>query len=124
MVLSWEALSFGTVSAVRSARAERERVEAVLRYGAQQIRLEVREAALNLRAAQEKVKVARQAAEEARERLRMVELQYGQEMSAMTDLLAAEAALTEAEGRCVRALYQSRVGLARLELTVGRKIGG
>ena len=123
VILSWEALSFGTVSAVRAAQAERAKAEAVQRYGAQQVRLEVREAALGLRAAQERVKVARQAVEEARERLRMVELQYGQEMSTMTDLLAAEAALTEAQGRTIRGLYQSRVGLARLGLAVGRKVG-
>jgi outer membrane protein TolC len=122
VMLSWEALSFGTVGAVRAAQAERAKAEAVQHYGAQQVRLEVREAALGLRAAQGRVKVARQAVEEARERLRMVELQYGQEMSTMTDLLAAEAALTEAEGRTVRALYQSRVGLARLELAVGKKL--
>lgn len=120
-ILSWEA-SFGTVGTVRSARAERAKAEALHRYGALQVRLEVREAALNLRAAQEKVKVARQAVEEARERLRMVELQYGQEMSTMTDLLAAEAALTEAEGRLIRDLHGSHVGLARLELAVGREL--
>ncbi len=120
-ILSWEG-SFGTVGAARAARAERVKAEAIRRYGAQQVRLEVREATLNRRAAREKVGVARQAVEEARERLRMVELQYGQEMSTMTDLLAAGAALTEAEGRLLRALHGSRVGLARLELAVGKKI--
>jgi outer membrane protein TolC len=120
LMLSWEALSFGTVAAERSARAERAKAEAMQRHATQQARLEVRESALNLRAAHERIGVARQAVEEARERLRMVELQYGQEMSTMTDLLAAEAAFTESQGRLLRALHGFRVGLARLELAIGK----
>jgi outer membrane protein TolC len=83
------------------------------------IALEVKEAALGLRSAVERIGVARGAVDQAEASLGLVQQRYGAGLTTIVDLLATEAALTQARGNLSRALHDHRVGQMRLELALG-----
>ena len=101
------------------AMAEMERVRALRARQASAIRLEVQRASREVRTAREQVAVARRAVGQAEERLRITRDRYESGLTTIVDLLAAEAALTEARGNRLRALVWYNVSLAALELALG-----
>ncbi len=96
----------------RQAEAMRSRMESV-------VRLQVREAYLNLNAARERVEVSRDAATQAREGLRILRNRYDAGLVTIMDVLRAETMRTSAQNNHLNALYDYRLASAALELATG-----
>jgi len=98
---------------VNRATAEQKRVDSA-------VRLEVRQAWAALRAAQQRIEVARASVAEAEESLRITQNRYGAGMSNVTDLLRTETAVLESRTRFLAAVHDQRVAATMLELAAGR----
>ena len=83
------------------------------------IRLQVRQAFAESRAAQQRIDVARASVAEAEESLRITQNRYQNGMSNVTDLLRTETAVLESRTRHLAAIHDQRVAAAMLELAAG-----
>src|SRR5262249_20311210 len=83
------------------------------------IRLEVHRAWADLRAATQRIEVAKASVEEARESLRITQNRYAAGLNNVTDLLRNETALLEAKTRYLAAISDQRVAAASLERAAG-----
>ncbi len=83
------------------------------------VKLQVREAYLNLTTAQQRLGVSRQAQSEAEESLRIVQNRYEAGLATITDLLRVETARTAAQKNYLNALFDYRLSCAALELATG-----
>jgi outer membrane protein len=83
------------------------------------VKLQVREAYLNLTTAQQRVEVSRQAQSEAEESLRIIQNRYEAGLATITDLLQVETAHTGAQKNYLNALFDYRLSYAALELATG-----
>jgi outer membrane protein TolC len=99
-------------SALRRSEAEQERAGSA-------IRLQVRRAYADLRAADQRIEVARASVTEAEESLRITQNRYETGLSNVTDLLRTETAVLEARTRHLAAIHDQRVAAAMLELAAG-----
>ncbi len=84
------------------------------------IKLEVKDAFLNLGVAQKNIATARQSLVQARENLRSSNLQYRQQVATSSEVLDARTFLTEADTNYYNALYGYMIFLSKLEKSVGR----
>jgi outer membrane protein TolC len=98
---------------VNRARADEQRVDSA-------VRLEVRRAWANLRAAGERIAVAQAAVAQAEESLRITQNRYEAGMSNVTELLRNESAALESRTRYLAAIHDQRVAATLLELAAGR----
>jgi outer membrane protein TolC len=98
--------------ALRSAEAQKQQAEAG-------IRLHVRRAYADVRAAQERIGVTNAAVAEAEESLRITKNRYESGLSTVTDLLRNETALLEARMRRLAAIHDQRVAAVFLEQAAG-----
>jgi outer membrane protein TolC len=83
------------------------------------VKLQVREAYLNLMTAQQRVDVLRQSQSKADESLRIIQNRYEAGLATITDLLQVETAQTNAQKNFVNALFDCRLSYAALELATG-----
>ena len=113
-----------TGARIARARAGRDRLAAMRRAMEDGIRLEVRAAWADRAAADERLTVAHAAVGQARESLRIVRERYSEGMAVMVELLAAEAALTQAEASEVEARRAAFLARAALDLATGRSLAG
>jgi len=95
------------------AHADEQRVDSA-------VRLEVRRAWADLRAAVQRIEVAKAAVAEAEESLRITQNRYQAGMSNVTDLLRNETAALESRTRYLAAVHDQRVAATALELAAGR----
>jgi outer membrane protein len=95
------------------AHADEQRVDSA-------VRLEVRRAWADLRAAEQRIEVAKAAVAEADESLRITQNRYEAGMSNVTDLLRNETAVLESRTRRLAAVHDQRIAAAMLELAAGR----
>lgn len=95
------------------AHADEQRVDSA-------VRLEVRRAWADLRAAGQRIEVAKAAVAEADESLRITQNRYEAGMSNVTDLLRNETAVLESRTRYLAAVHDQRIAAATLELAAGR----
>ena len=95
------------------AHADEQRVDSA-------VRLEVRRAWAGLRAAEQRIEVAKAAVAEADESLRITQNRYAAGMSNVTDLLRNETAVLESRTRYLAAVHDQRLAAASLELAAGR----
>lgn len=102
---------------LRSAEAEQERAGSA-------IRLDVRRAYADLRAAAERITVAQAAVAEAEESLRITQNRYEAGLANVTDLLRTETAVLESRTRRLAAVHDQRVAAVALELAAGRLAEG
>ena len=98
--------------AAAAARAQERRADAG-------VRLEVRRAWANLRAADERIKVASASVNRAEESLRIIKNRFETGLTTVTDLLRNETALLDARTRRLSAVYEQRLAAAALELAAG-----
>jgi outer membrane protein len=84
------------------------------------VRLEVRRAWANLRAAEQRIEVAKAAVAEAEESLRITQNRYEAGMSNVTDLLRNETAVLESRTRFLAAVHDQRIAATMLDLAAGR----
>ena len=83
------------------------------------VKLQVREAYLNLVTARQRVDVSRQAQSQADESLRILQNRYEEGLATITDLLQVETAHTSAQKNYLNALFDYRLSYAALELATG-----
>jgi len=108
---------------LKEAHARQRQAEASRNRLAASIRLQVREAFLNLTTARDRVEVSRGAAGQAEESLRITQNRYEAGLATITDLLRAETARTAAHRNFLNALFDYRVSFAALELATGELAG-
>ncbi|MBZ5678019.1 MAG: TolC family protein [Acidobacteriia bacterium] len=99
-------------AATRRTAAEQARVESG-------IRLQVRQAWANLKAAQQRIESAQASVAEARESLRISQNRFAVGLSTVTDLLRTETALLETQARYLAAVHDQRIAAAMLEFATG-----
>lgn len=95
------------------AHAEEQRVDSG-------VRLEVRRAWADLKAAQQRIEVAKASEAEAEESLRITQNRYAAGMSNVTDLLRNETAVFESRTRYLAAIHDQRIAATMLELAAGQ----
>ena len=95
------------------AHADEQRVDSA-------VRLEVRRAWADLRAAGQRIEVAKASVAEAEESLRITQNRYEAGMSNVTDLLRNETAVLESRTRYLAAVHDQRIAAAALELAAGQ----
>ena len=83
------------------------------------VKLQVREAYLNLTTAGQRVDVSRQAQSQAEESLRIIQNRYEAGLATITDLLQIETTHTRAQKNYLNALFDYRLSYAALELATG-----
>jgi len=96
------------------------RAEADERRADSAVRLQVRRAYADLRAAGQRIEVAHAAVAEAEESLRITQNRYQAGMSNVTDLLRNETAVLESRTRYLAAVHDQRVAALMVEFAAGR----
>lgn len=118
--LSFDVFDGGARRARLAASHAQERMAQARRTAmASQVRLQVREAYLNMDAARQRVAVTRDAAAQAEESLRILQNRYGAGLATITDLLRAETMRTAAQENHLNALFDYRLAFAALDLSTG-----
>lgn len=84
------------------------------------VRLQVRRAYADLRAAGERIEVAKASVAEAEESLRITQNRYQAGMNNVTDLLRTETAVLDARTRYMAAVHDQRIAAMLLEFSAGR----
>lgn len=85
------------------------------------IRLEVKQAYLDLEASEKNIVTAEESLKQAKENYRITNLQYQQSTTTSTEVLGAMTFLTQAELNYYGALYGYMISLAELERATGKK---
>lgn len=111
-----------STGAVGQAQAQLTQAQAQRTFLASRLARQIAQAWRAVRAAQAQVAIAGEAVAQADERLRMVGLQYQEELVAATDLLDAESGLTQTRLRRLQALHDLNLGMARLEFAAGQRV--
>jgi outer membrane protein len=110
---------FGDKARIDEAKHLLRRSEAEADRAGSAIRLEVRRAWADLRAASQRIEVAGAAVAEAQESLRITQNRYTAGLNNVTDLLRNETAILEAKTRYLAAISDQRVAAAMLEKAAG-----
>jgi outer membrane protein len=108
---------------VRETRAQETKARELKKELENQVAHEVTAAAQELKVAHERLHVARAAAAQARESLRLIRLRYEEGLTILVDLLTAEVALKNAELGRVTALFETHLAQAGMELALGTLTG-
>jgi outer membrane protein len=104
---------------VVQSRAFERRAEAMKSRMASAVRLQVREAYLNLETARQRVGVMHDAVARSEESLRILQNRYGAGLATISDLLRAESDRASAHQDYLNAIFDYRLGYAALELATG-----
>ncbi len=121
LTLTWNFFGGGqTTAQVREARANASVLRAQLDVLRQQVRLSVEEARLAVLASRASLEATKEAALNARERLRLAEGRYQAGVGNVIELGDAQVALTSAAAQEVQAQYQLANARAQLLLALGR----
>lgn len=119
-VLKWNIFSgYENTAKVSEARSESNKIKEMKREMENGIRIEALNARLELKAARERVYVAKDSVKQAEEGHRIVNNRYNEGMTTMVDLLGAGTAMKRARLNLTQALYDYKVGEARLKLALG-----
>lgn len=105
---------------IRKARAQEEKTRELVEAKRREIEVEVVEAYYGFVAARERIAVSEGAVVQAEENLRITRNRYNTGIAPVIDLLTAEFVLNQAKHNRTRALYDERIGHARLELVTGQ----
>ncbi len=104
---------------IAESKAYQRRAEAMRTQMESAVRLQVREAYLNLNAARQRVEVSSDSAAQAEESLRILRNRYDAGLATIMDLLRAETMRTSAQNNHLNAVYDFRLAFAALELATG-----
>lgn len=120
VTLHWNLFNgLGDVARVAEARAEVARSRALQAQLASRITLEVKDAFLTVKAAEERISVARQGVTQADTALQIITDRYRAGLTTIVELVSGEAAVTTAHGALAQALHDQSIGVVGLELAVG-----
>jgi len=109
----------GRHAELAASHARERQAEALRAQMAAGIRLQVRQAYLNLAAARQRTDVSRDAASQAEESLTILRNRYQAGLATITDVLGAETAHARAQRDFLSAVYDDRMAYAALELATG-----
>jgi len=119
-VLSWTFFEWGkTRSAVHEVDSVRMQLIQTRAALEDQIRLEIKQAFLDLFEAEKNIPTTTKAVEQAEENLRVSRERYEAQVATSTEVLDAQTLLTEARTNYYRALYSHHLARARLERAIG-----
>lgn len=119
-VVKWNLFSgYEDMARTSEARAESNRIKEMRREMESGIRLEALSARLGLKASRERVRVASESVRQAEESSRIVNNRYAEGMATVVDLLGVETALNRAKTALTQAVYDYKVGEARVKLALG-----
>ncbi|MGO9272151.1 MAG: TolC family protein [Terriglobia bacterium] len=104
---------------LRESKARELQAQAMESQMASAVRLQVREAYLNLATAQERLDVVKDGKAQAAESLRILQNRYEAGLATITDLLRAETAKVNADKNALNAVFDYRLSYAALELATG-----
>ncbi len=111
-----------TTAQVGEAYANQQRLIAEEKDLRQQITLEVRRSLLDLRRANESIRVSEQTEVQARENLALAEGRYQAGVGNIIEVTDAQTSMTSARASTIQALYDFKTALAQLERAVGRNL--
>lgn len=118
--LRWNLFNgFSDKARVEESKFALRRSEAEQGHATSAIRLQVRRAYADLRAAGQRIEVTKVSVAEAEESLRITQNRYGTGLSGVTDLLRTETAVFEARTRQLAAIHDQRIAAAMLQLAAG-----
>lgn len=106
-------------SSLAESHAKERQAGAEITQMASAVRLQVREAFLNLTAASDRVEVSRQSAAQIEESLRILRDRYETGLATITDVLGTETARARARRDYLNAVFDYRMAYAALELATG-----
>ncbi len=119
-MLSWTFFEWGkTGHAVREVDSRRMQLVQTRSALEDHIRLEIKQAYLDLFEAEKNIPTTTKAVEQAEENLRVSQERYQAQVTTSTEVLDAQTLLTHARTNYYRALYSHHVARARLERAVG-----
>lgn len=119
-VLKWNLFSgYEDTARVSEARAESNRIKEMKREMESGIRLEALSARFELKAARERVYVAKESVRQTEESFRIVNNRYAEGMATIVDLFETGSAQKKAKMSLSQAVYDYKVGEARLKLALG-----
>ncbi len=119
-VMSWTFFEWGkTRSAVREVESVRMQLLQTRSAMEDNIRLDVKQAYLDLFEAEKNIPTTTKAVEQAEENLRVSRERYEAQVATSTEVLDAQALLTQARTNYYRALYSHHLARARLERALG-----
>jgi len=120
VALRWNLFNgFAAKARIAESNQLMERAHADERRVDSAVRLEVRRAWAELRAAQQRIEVAKASVAEAEESLRITQNRYAAGISNVTDLLRNETAVLESRTRYLAAVHDQRIAATMLELAAG-----
>lgn len=118
--LSWTFWDWNkTKHSVRQAESQRLQLEQTRKTLEDGIKLELKQAILNLNEAEEKIPTAEKAVEQAEENLRVSEERYKAQVTTSTEVLDAQTLLSQARMNYYSALYDHNLAKATLLRAVG-----
>ena len=118
--LHWNLFNgFGDKARIEETRALVNRTQAQQQSATSAIRLQVRRAFADLRAAEQRIDVAQASVAEAEESLRITQNRYQAGMNNVTDLLRTEIAVLDARTRYLAAVHDQRIAAMMLEFAAG-----
>jgi outer membrane protein TolC len=119
--LRWNLFNgFSDQARIEESKSLLKRAEAEQQRTSSSIRLDVRRAWADLRAAEQQIEATKATVAEAEESLRITQNRYEAGMNNVTDLLRTETAVLEARTRYLAAVHDQRVAATMLELASGR----
>ena len=111
---------FETQARIGQSKAAIRELEWARKGLSEAVALEVRQAVLNLHQAKETLLSQEKNVEQAREAVRIAELNFGEGLATNLDVLTAQVALSQARTNYSQALYDCVISQAQLEKAVGR----
>jgi outer membrane protein TolC len=121
--LKWELFSgFSKAGKAMQSRAELKKAEVAYHSQSLKNRMEIKQARRSVKQAQKQFDFAEASVEQATEDLRIRSDRYQQGMETTSDLLRAEARLSQVRLQRLNALYQYNISLATLELLLEQEL--
>ena len=122
LAMTWPIFDGGnTIARIREANANLGAAELRIKATALVIAQQVEQARVNVREAAQRIEAAKTAVASARENYRLAQGRFDVRVGTIIELTDAQLALTQAQQTQAQALADYRIGLARLDLAVGRE---
>jgi outer membrane protein len=122
LAMTWPIFDGGnTIARIREANANLGAAELRIKSTALVIAQQVEQARVNVREAAQRIEAAKTAVASARENYRLAQGRFDVRVGTIIELTDAQLALTQAQQTQAQALADYRIGLARLDLAVGRE---
>jgi outer membrane protein len=119
-VLQWHAFEGGRVRAqVSEAKISQQKASDTLQQQRDRVTLEVKEAVITLLEAEQKIRVAEKAIAQAEENFRISQERYSAQIATSTEVVDAEALLTQARTNYFNAIYDHHLASFALKRATG-----